>query len=943
MAEALALLSLTCNILQLLQTGFHVAKDAKEIYASATGSTHIVRDLRLLLEDIKVTARDVRTEASNPLSGDEKAIKEYSNECEDIVSQLVDILTVIEPRQKTWSRKLDSVRVAAQLARKKGEIGRLQARLQSLDDRLRRRLSTIMDERRHSSVTAALQRLNTEAIVLNQNNDFRLGELQRSLKQNLVNKCDFEDLKRSIDSLAAESTQMSRIIAFFKTLRFPEIQHRFSDILEAHQCTIHWAFDDSCTTLPDWLENGSGIYWITGLAGSGKSTFMKYVVSHASTAQMLRKWGGELEVTIASFFFWNLGLPMQKSQQGLYQSLLFQMFRHHFDLIEKLCPDWDSLTLWTRKDLDEVFDRITTFDFGSRRFCIFIDGLDEYDGEEDDVIHTIKKIASCPNIKICVSSRPWNAFLDEFGDSSYHFAMQDFTESDINEYISQELIGNKLFVECLERDSRFGSTSEQLTKRAKGVWLWVHLIVKGLKRDLRSRETFEQWQNRIESVPPDLAEFFRRMLARLDPIHKTQTARTFLVVLYGENMNLQPFSTDIYTCLEKEANNAGYLDKMTFRDFSSLRDRLNYSAFQNDTDEIAKRQINERCRDLLHAKANGRLRGGVYRNRLEFLHRTARDFFRDTYYEELYTAAGRDFTPAVSIVRALLAMFNIHPLRHRYLKNDNPWQAGFDIHSTEQVSVAQISELVIQHSEYDFETLLCDFWKVISQHETFFEPEVLEKFDELASRRLTKQWVTVFHTGMFDEVFFDDRVRMIAWCLCMRLSRYVEARWQPDTYSTFLQLEWSPLRIALPRSWEDTWSDSFSTRNFNGELLQFLLDRGVSPNEPHFVFGKDVQSAGYWFLRDVSKRRHLAEHDGEQSIEEIQNIEEDVFQAVRMLLQAGLDLPPGANDHRSSKLKHLNEANFRDRLAPIFGETKADLLSEIYQNCRRRVHTNDGA
>lgn len=913
MAEALALLGLVCNILQLIQVGYTIGKGAKEIYVSPTGTTEIARDIRLLLEDIQVTARDIRTEASNPLSGDEKAIKEYCGECEDIVAKLLVILAAIEPRPaaRGRSRKRTSIKIAAYLALKKGEIGRLMARLQNLDERLRQRLSNIMDVRRHSSTMASLHRLNAEAIILKKDNHFRLNELRDSLMRELLSKGDLEHLKQSIESLADESKQVSKTLAFFKTLRFPEIQHRFSDIVDAHKRTIKWAFDKSHTTLPGWLENESGIYWITGVAGSGKSTYMKYLVSHPSTSQKLRAWAGNNEVSIASFFFWNLGLPMQKSEQGLFQTLLFQVLRENLDLIEELCPDRDNLVPWTRRELAEVFDRISSFDFGSKRFCFFIDGLDEYDGEEDDVIQTIRKLASCPNIKVCISSRPWNAFQDAFGDSAYTLAMETLTEKDINEYIQLELTSNKLFEKCMQHDPRFGSTSDQLTKRAKGVWLWVHLIVKGLKRDLRSRETFEHWQTRIDSVPPDLEAFFRRMLARLDPIHKTQTARTFLTVLRGEQMGLRPFTTDMYSCFEQEATDPQYLNKMPFLKFEAENDYLIYKKRQNKTDSVARVHINDRCRDLLHVKGEQTI--GLYRNRLEFLHRTARDFFRDTYYEELERAAGAEFTPAKSIVQMYLAMLKIHPLRHRYLRD-----AGFDV-ANRAMGAPEIFE-------QNFTGLLSDFWSVISQHEALFEPDVIDKFDELASQRMTKQWVTIFHTGLFDEVFYNDSVRMIAWCLCMRLGRYVQEKWQPGTYSTFLELEWSPLRVTLPRNGPDQRLDIFPTRAFSEELLQFVLDNGGSPNEPHFVYGEDARSVSHWFLRHVCRRSYLND-DASLDTTEILDIEECIFKALQRLIKAGLEIPPGYNEDNTT---------FQDRLAPVFGETRASLLLELYQQNHQR-------
>lgn len=52
------------------------------------------------------------------------------------------------------------------------------------------------------------------------------------------------------------------------------------------------------------------------------------------------------------------------------------------------------------------------------RICLFIDGLDEYEGDSDgtyvDIVALFSEIATSPNIKICLSSRPWLAFEDSF-------------------------------------------------------------------------------------------------------------------------------------------------------------------------------------------------------------------------------------------------------------------------------------------------------------------------------------------------------------------------------------------------------------------------------------------------------------------------------------------------------------------------------------------------
>jgi hypothetical protein len=64
---------------------------------------------------------------------------------------------------------------------------------------------------------------------------------------------------------------------------------------------------------------------------------MKYICDHERTLGALRTWAGPEKLVTANYFFWNAGLPMQKSQKGLLQSLLYQVLRSCPDLIQKIC------------------------------------------------------------------------------------------------------------------------------------------------------------------------------------------------------------------------------------------------------------------------------------------------------------------------------------------------------------------------------------------------------------------------------------------------------------------------------------------------------------------------------------------------------------------------------------------------------------------------------
>lgn len=44
---------------------------------------------------------------------------------------------------------------------------------------------------------------------------------------------------------------------------------------------------------------------------------MKFISDHNKTRDALSCWAGEQKLFIASFYFWNAGVDMQKSQLGL--------------------------------------------------------------------------------------------------------------------------------------------------------------------------------------------------------------------------------------------------------------------------------------------------------------------------------------------------------------------------------------------------------------------------------------------------------------------------------------------------------------------------------------------------------------------------------------------------------------------------------------------------
>lgn len=113
----------------------------------------------------------------------------------------------------------------------------------------------------------------------------------------------------------------------------PELDFRIHQIEDPFQDTFKWIFDLAPFT--DWLQEGSGLFWIHGKPGSGKSTLMKLIFQSSKTQELLHDWKrGSLEIK-AGFFFHYRGTAIQKSFEGVLRSLVLQILMPHWESFVK--------------------------------------------------------------------------------------------------------------------------------------------------------------------------------------------------------------------------------------------------------------------------------------------------------------------------------------------------------------------------------------------------------------------------------------------------------------------------------------------------------------------------------------------------------------------------------------------------------------------------------
>ncbi|KAK7942758.1 prion-inhibition and propagation-domain-containing protein, partial [Apiospora aurea] len=297
------------------------------------------------------------------------------------------------------------------------------------------------------------------------------------------------------------------------------IDDRRNDVAEAHPQTLQWALQPSNTgiqwdSLPEWLGEGSDIYWLYGKPGSGKSTLMKFLFEHPEVHQLLQQWANEERLITPNFFFWYLGRPERNTHEGLLRGLLYSILAEDPTLIPNLLP---GILAETRNAFAGLADIAL-----KTKICFFIDGLDEYFGNPIDGVQFIQDLASNRNIKVLVSSRP----------------IPDLTVDDITAYVN-DAIGTHSHIQNLRSMDPVGTEEilSDVVKKASGVFLWVVLACRSLLEGFAAFDYVEELRDRVNELPPELEQLFEHILKRIEPRDHEQTAK-LLRICYQSRVDL---------------------------------------------------------------------------------------------------------------------------------------------------------------------------------------------------------------------------------------------------------------------------------------------------------------------------------------------------------------------------------------------------------------------
>ena len=656
--------------------------------------------------------------APQPRSQTDRDLIEISNKCSTTAKELLDELGKLKLDPQASRREAFSK--VFRVIRRKDFISEVQKKL----DKYQRTLDTCILTRleaRSFQQTEDLQNLDesVQGLVAG------LKQGHNTVAQLLVdqNKA-IRDIEHKIDDHARVDRTLLAQRQFKESLFYPEILSRQEQIPDAYRGTCRWIFrppgtkhggsndtdsdelsgfrsddvsfkagedadehddDESRSSQPwpnfvDWLENGQGAYWINGKPGSGKSTLMAYLDHEPQTQKCLKTWTKGSDIVTASFFFWNAGTVLQKSLQGLLRSLLYQIADQREDLIslmmeprgnETMRPDDLSnpaqLHAWTEQRLLSTLRRFLTSKPASICMCFFVDGLDEFVGDEDTLLETIELLNSTPRVKACVSSRPEMIFQQAFRES-LQLRVQDLNHRDIERMATEKLFPN-LEKHFPGESKEIKSLISQVIFSAQGVFLWLELVIKDIIKGARHADTMQELQARPEIIPDTVEGLYAHMLSRLDKLYLQESIRYFQLLM--TKIDVDPYGT--LTLLQLACghnvpwehvlmNNLSYFESAEFHNFCNKLETRVLTRCAGLI-EIGKSWINpyrHRGWTRLAEQTIRKKQMSSFSREVRFIHRTVKDFLK-SHYQGFFHAHDWPSAPLLIIARGCVGMIYLAP------------------------------------------------------------------------------------------------------------------------------------------------------------------------------------------------------------------------------------------------------------------------------------------
>lgn len=204
------------------------------------------------------------------------------------------------------------------------------------------------------------------------------------------------------------------------------------------------------------------------------------------------------------------------------------------------------------------------------RITLFVDALDENQNQDDnntllsifDDLKTkyrhVRARLDAPLMKICLASRPWPIFQQRLGDDPQvpSLAIHDFTTKDIQDFTNSRLLTtSNILQELGERHMAISQLSADIALRAKGVFIWVRLVVDNLRQNIIDGTPIESLQDILRGYPEELDEMYKFTLKRIRGPYRSETLIVFKIMLASRvPLTVQQLFTATNICIGVDAS-----------------------------------------------------------------------------------------------------------------------------------------------------------------------------------------------------------------------------------------------------------------------------------------------------------------------------------------------------------------------------------------------------
>jgi hypothetical protein len=314
----------------------------------------------------------------------------------------------------------------------------------------------------------------------------------------------------------------NRYAEMLASVNFENATARFACITSPSPTTCSWLLQHP--TFVQWadtryMQAHHGLLLLQGKPGCGKSVLMKYALSHASHRRRVN------EIAIG-FSFNDRGCSLERSTQGLYRSLIFQLLKQAPDLaanLENLSVPYEDRS-WSAEVMSQFFlvtiQNFIVLNYQStndrkRRLKIFIDALDECPDEEaQEIVALFEDIGSQAlqfrtEVYVCFASRHQSALSIQQGRKLV-IDNEQRHRADISAYVQRHI--------RTRAKRNLAAIQAEIIEKANGIFLWVVLIVSMVKRELDCGRTFEV-RKILHKLSSELDNVFAGMLMKhnIDP------------------------------------------------------------------------------------------------------------------------------------------------------------------------------------------------------------------------------------------------------------------------------------------------------------------------------------------------------------------------------------------------------------------------------------------